>query len=59
MEPDKKEKRFVGPITTASVLSLLSIGALEIFKTAVGFFAYLAIKKGWDKYWAKRKGGNE
>lgn len=52
---DQNERKFIDPITTPTLLGLLGIGLVEIFKAAVGFFAWIAIKRWWDKWQQRRR----
>lgn len=52
---NKNKKEFIEPITSVSLMSLLGIGAVEIFKAIVGFFAVAILQKWWDKRKAKNE----
>lgn len=53
MQNDKKD--FIDPITGGSLLSIFGIGIIEIFKAAVGFFTWVALKKWWDERQGKKE----
>ncbi len=47
MQKDNK-KDFIDPIIGGSLLSILGIGVIEIFKVIIGFFTWMALKRWWD-----------